>query len=290
MKPAFSLALCALFACGAAFAAEPTTGPVAKVGNVTITQADIANSIATFPPQMRAGLDNPQGRKEVLDQLITFHLMAQSGADQGLDKTEEYKKALSQFRLQELATLAAERATAAVKAEVSDGAAQKFYDEHKAAFTQPEAVRASHILIGLDKNATAEQDKAAREKAEELIARIKKGTISFEEAAGKNSSCPSKTQGGDLSFFTKGQMVPAFEQAAFAMKKGEMSDKPVKTEFGYHIIKVTDRREASQRPFDEVKADIKADLAHQAQAEAFDKAVQALKAKYKVTIVDPQYK
>lgn len=290
MKRVLSLVLCAFFASGAACAAQPTAQPVAKVGDVTITQADIANSMATFPPQMRAGLDTPQGRKEVLQQLITFHLMAQSGAEQGLDKTEEYKEALSQFRLQELATLAAERATADVKADVSDTAAKKFYDEHKEAFTQPEAVRASHILIGLDKNATAEQDKAAREKAEKLIDQIKKGTITFEEAAAKNSTCPSKAQGGDLSFFTKGQMVAPFEQAAFGMKKGELSDKPVKTEFGYHIIKVTDRREAVQRPFDEVKADIKTDLANQARADAFDKAVQALKGKYKVDIVDPEYK
>jgi peptidyl-prolyl cis-trans isomerase C len=141
------------------------------------------------------------------------------------------------------------------KAEVSDAEARKFYNDNlEKYFSKPETVGASHILIGASESATPEERKKAKEKAEEIAKRLKAGA-DFAATAKAESSCPSSAQGGDLGKFTRGQMVPPFEKAAFALKTGEMSD-VVETQFGYHIIKVTSHEDASTEKFDDVKAKI----------------------------------
>jgi peptidyl-prolyl cis-trans isomerase C len=141
------------------------------------------------------------------------------------------------------------------KMTVSDAEAQKFYDDNlEKYFKKPESARASHILIGLDEKATPEERKKAKEKAEALLKRIKAGE-DFAALAKSDSTCPSASQGGDLGSFNRGQMVPPFENAAFALKKGEVSG-VVETQFGYHIIKLTGKQEASAEKFADVKAKI----------------------------------
>jgi peptidyl-prolyl cis-trans isomerase C len=134
---------------------------------------------------------------------------------------------------------------------VSEAEAKKFYDENLDKFKQNEAVRASHILCGVDASATPEEKKKAKEKAEALRKRVLAGE-DLAAIAKSDSTCPSSAQGGDLGFFEKGQMVPPFEQAAFALKPGGISE-VVETQFGYHIIKQTEKREAATAKFEEVK-------------------------------------
>lgn len=122
---------------------------------------------------------------------------------------------------------------------VSDDEIKKFYDENPDKLVQQEQVRASHVLIAADAKATPEQKKAASEKAEKLQKELVAGA-DFATVAKENSNCPSAKNGGDLGYFGKGKMVPPFEQAAFALKPGEISP-VVETTFGYHIIKQTDR-------------------------------------------------
>jgi peptidyl-prolyl cis-trans isomerase D len=123
---------------------------------------------------------------------------------------------------------------------VNDDEVKKFYDENAAKFQGDEQRRASHILIGFGTNATAEQKQAAKDKAEQLLAAIKKNPKLFEELATKNSQDPgSAAKGGDLGSFGRGAMVKPFEDAAFAMKVNQVSDL-VESEFGYHIIKLTE--------------------------------------------------
>lgn len=141
--------------------------------------------------------------------------------------------------------------TIAPKITVSEEESKKFYDQNLEKFKRDEAVRASHILCGVDSEATAEEKKKAREKAEKLRKELANGA-DFAKLARENSTCPSSQQGGDLGYFSKGQMVPSFEQAAFALKPGEMSD-IVETRFGYHIIKTTDKKEAETVPFKEAR-------------------------------------
>jgi peptidyl-prolyl cis-trans isomerase C len=139
----------------------------------------------------------------------------------------------------------------APKAAVSEEDARKFYDQNPDKFTKPETIKASHILLGVDQKASADEKKAAREKAEKLRKELA-GGADFAALAKANSTCPSSQQGGDLGFFGKGQMVPAFENAAFALKPGEISD-VVETQFGYHIIKLTEKSAAEKVEFKEVK-------------------------------------
>ena len=134
---------------------------------------------------------------------------------------------------------------------VSEADARKFYDQNPDKFTKPDSAKASHILLGVDQKASADEKKAAREKAEKLRKELV-GGADFATLAKANSTCPSSQQGGDLGFFGKGQMVPAFEKAAFALKPGEISD-VVETQFGYHIIKLTEKKAAEKVEFKEVK-------------------------------------
>ena len=114
--------------------------------------------------------------------------------------------------------------------------ARKFYDENLDKFKKPESVHASHILMGVDPKATAEEKQKAKQKADDLLKQVK-GGADFAELAKKESTCPSGKNGGDLGEFGRGQMVKPFEDAAFGLKPGEVSG-VVETQFGYHIIKV----------------------------------------------------
>ena len=139
----------------------------------------------------------------------------------------------------------------ASKVTITEEESRKFYDQNLDKFKQPEQVRARHILIGVDAKATDADKKKAREKIE-TVKRSLAGGSDFAKLAKESSTCPSSQQGGDLGYFGKGQMVPAFEQVAFSLKPGTVSD-IVETQFGYHIIKVEDKREASTQSFTDVK-------------------------------------
>ena len=166
------------------------------------------------------------------------------------------------------------------KIDIKEEDAKKYYSENKSKFETPEQVRASHILIKPDTNdpnADPNQAKAtAKAKAEDLLKQIK-GGADFAELARANSACPSSKQGGDLDFFGRGQMTPPFEKAAFALKAGQVSD-VVETQFGYHIIKLTDHKDANTIPFEQAKDDIVKLLTQTKQGEFAEGYVASLKA------------
>ncbi len=158
---------------------------------------------------------------------------------------------------------------------VSDEDAKKFYDENPRNFQQPEQVQASHILIKVDEKADDATKKAAKAKCEDLLKKVKAGG-DFAALAKENSDCPSKERGGDLGMFGKGQMVKPFEDAAFALKVGDVSD-IVETQFGYHIIKVMDKKEAKTESFADSKSKIVQYLKGQGIGQFFNKLRQDLK-------------
>ncbi len=157
-----------------------------------------------------------------------------------------------------------------------------YYDGNPDTFKTPEMLRASHILVKVDKTASAEEKAKALEKIKAIQKRIRNGE-DFAKVAKEVSDCPSKENGGDLNFFQKGQMVPPFENAAFAMKPGETSD-IVETEFGYHIIRLTDQKPAGTMSFDEVKPRLEQHLKSEKMSQEFPKYVEALKSKAKIEI------
>ncbi len=158
---------------------------------------------------------------------------------------------------------------------VTEDEARKYYEENIDRFKQPERIRASHILIQVKPEDTEAQKKAKREEAERLLAEIKNGA-DFAELAAQYSDCPSKQRGGDLGYFERGRMVKPFEDAAFALKVGEVSG-IVETQFGYHIIKVTDREEARTVPFEETKEGLINYLEGQQKQQAMQTYVEQLR-------------
>ncbi|MGD0586887.1 MAG: peptidylprolyl isomerase, partial [Oryzomonas sp.] len=173
--------------------------------------------------------------------------------------------------------------TISSKITVSEEESKKFYDQNIDKFHQDEKVRASHILCGVDAKASAEEKKKARERAEKLRKELADGA-DFAKLAKENSSCPSSKQGGDLGFFGRGQMVPPFEQAAFALKPGEISD-VVETQFGYHIIKQTERTKADTVPFSVVRPKIEEYLKNQKVSAAVGDLVAELRKTAKIEIL-----
>ena len=166
------------------------------------------------------------------------------------------------------------------KANFTEEDAQKYYSENIKQFETPEQVRASHILITpdtADPNSDPNEARVkAKAKAEDLLGQIKDGA-DFATLAKANSACSSAARGGDLNFFRRGQMVPAFEDAAFGLKVGQVSD-VVETQFGYHVIKLTDHKDADVIQFEQAKDDIVKVLTQEKQSELAEGYIESLKA------------
>jgi peptidyl-prolyl cis-trans isomerase C len=239
---------------------------VAKVNGKTITEADmqlaeaeIGNELGSIPPEAR--------RRVILEYVIENQLFADAAEAAKLGSGAAFEERMNYWRRRALREYYFE---AELKNSVSDADAKKFYDQQVGSAKAQEEVRARHILV--DNEALAK----------ELQARIAKGE-DFVALAKEHSKDPgSKDDGGDLGYFSKGQMVPVFEETAFALKPGEVSA-PVKSQFGWHIVKVEDRRQRGAPPFDSIKDRIIASMIHRkAQQVAAD-----LRAKAQLEYVDP---
>lgn len=298
----------------AAEKAKPLPDPVARVNGVAIPAADLQKALTAFSKSPSAAQVPPGQEKAVqqflLNQMIGGELMYQvakntpvKDQDKQIDdavgrlkarfKTEdEYKKGLQEQGLSEKELRELIRRNVIIenhieqvvvpKQTVSDAEVKEFYDKNPETFTQPEQVRASHILITVDAKATDADKKAAKEKAEGLLKQLKSGA-DFAKLAEANSGCPSSKQGGDLGYFGKGQMVKPFEEAAFNMKPGEVSG-VVETQFGYHIIKLIERKAPAKIAFDDVKAKIAESLKRKKVSEAISGIMEDAKKKAKIEV------
>jgi len=226
-------------------------------------------------PQFAMMFDSEEGRGMILNELVAGHLFALSGRKQGLDKTPEYKSALDNFEMNFLARAAAEEVIKDVTA--SDEDCKKFYDENKEEFAVPEQIHAKHILIA--------DDETSADKIALIQGELEKG-VAFEDLATEHSICPSSQQGGDLGTFGRNQMVPAFEEAAFALKEAGDVSEPVKSDFGWHIIKLEEKVPPSLVPFDEAKPQIEQYLSGEKKAKKYQETLDALKEEYKVEILN----
>jgi peptidyl-prolyl cis-trans isomerase D len=158
--------------------------------------------------------------------------------------------------------------------QVDPGEVRKYYESNLSKYGEPEQRRASHILISVKSGATEEDKRKARERAEAIVARLRASPGSFAELAKKESGDPgSASQGGDLGFFSRGMMVRPFEEAAFHLKLGEISD-PVESDFGFHIIKVTGIRPGKMKTFEQVRPEIELQLKKQQAGRHFAEAAE----------------
>lgn len=158
---------------------------------------------------------------------------------------------------------------------VNEADLKTYYEQNAQRLSGTEERRASHILIASPKSAPAADREKAKAKAQELLAQVKKSPDTFADVARKNSQDPgSAPNGGDLDFFARGSMVKPFEDAAFGMKKGDISD-VVESEFGYHVIKLTDIKAPKQRSFEEMKPELEAELKKQQAQKKFSETAEA---------------
>lgn len=242
---------------------------IAVVAGEEITQKEFDLFLENLPDQQRAYAANPQFRKQVLDRLVAIHLFTKAGEDEKMDESLEFQVVLAQAKKDLLAQYAMQQAISNVS--VSDEEIAAFYDANQARFKTEPSVSAKHILVSNE------------EKCAEVLSEINAGTISFEDAAKKYSTCPSKERGGDLGKFGKGQMVKEFETAAFEAEIGQIVG-PVKTQFGAHLIKVEEKNEGKIASLDEVKGQIAKHLLAQKQNDAYEARVNELTEKYGVKI------
>lgn len=239
---------------------------LARVGGKTITSADVDAMIAQMG-QRGQNYQSPQGRNAVLEQLIGRQLILTDAKRNLMDREPAYTAELDRVKDELLAGYAIDKIMS--KITVTDDEVRKFYDENQAMFNTGETVNASHILVETE------------EEANEILAQLNNGEITFEEAAKTKSKCPSSEQGGSLGEFGKGQMVPEFDEACFNMEIGEVRG-PVKTQFGYHVIRLNSKSDAKIMSFDEMKDQIKQHLSAQKQSEAYQSKINQLKILYPV--------
>jgi len=287
--------------------------PVAVVNGEPITKAklDEAFNNAVQATGMKADTLTPEqkleGYRQLLDELIIDKLVTKAAEGVVVPQSEvdaELAKIKSQFPNEEafnkqltdagqdpakigdmLKKMLQQQhwmeAQLGSKVAVTDEEAKKFYDSNKAEFAEPDQVKASHILFLVKKDDSPEVAKAKLEAAKKAEARAKKGE-DFAKLAKELSEEPgAKESGGNLDFFSKDKMVPEFADAAFAAKVGSISD-PVKTQFGYHIIKVTDKKAAHTMTFDEVKKQLIAYLKQDKQRKATQELLKSLRDSAKI--------
>ncbi|HXS97106.1 MAG TPA: peptidylprolyl isomerase [Candidatus Limnocylindrales bacterium] len=262
-------------------ATVPPDRVVLTVGSVKLTSAQFDQIIEILPEQVRAMYRGP-ARKQLADNLVKLIVLSDEAKRRGLDKTDAFRTQ-SQFEMNNvLAGLAYSELTK--EAKVDDAELHKYYDDHKSEFEQ---VHARHILIRFqgsqvpvkpgEKDLT---DAEALAKAQDIEKQLKGGGDFAAIATKESDDTGSAANGGDVGFFHHGQMVPSFEQAAFALKPGQISE-PVKSQFGYHIIKL----EAYQaKSFDEVKGELETKL----KPEQAQKSMDDLQKKSPV-VMDPEF-
>lgn len=243
---------------------------LAKVDGRVITQSDMELLMSTLGPERAAQFMTPEGSQHLLGELINQELFYFDAQEQGYEQTEEFQNELESAKENLLKQFAIKKILDSVT--VSDEDAKAFYEANKEHFNKPATVRASHILV--------DEEEQAKSICEEI-----KGGLDFEEAAKKHSKCPSNERGGDLGPFGRGQMVPEFENAAFELEENVVSE-PVKTQFGYHIIKVTSKSPEGISTFEEVEAQILQQVAITKQNEAYFGKVEELKKNHAVEIME----
>ncbi len=287
---------------------------VARVNGEAVKKSDFERMIKTMEAQARQQI--PADRRDeilrgALDRLVVYTLLSQESAKRGIKvdeseidqkvdglkkqfpNPEAFSKALAERGMtleslkhdarKDLSVTKLMDAELAAEPAPSDEDIKTFYDKNPERFKEGEKVRASHILIRVDQKARDAEKKKARSEIDSVLKEAKAGG-DFAQLAQKHSQDGSASQGGDLNYFTREQMVPEFSKVAFELKPGQVSD-IVETQFGYHIIKVVDHQAARTVPFEQVNAQIKQFLGNQKKQQHADTFIDSLKKKSKIEVL-----
>ena len=262
-----SITILAIAISGCARKQDPQNNVLARVSNRVITEKDLKAKIAKMPPYYQNIVSkNP---KRYVEEIIVEMLCYEEGVRKGIDRDKEVKELISEAK-KKIVMAKLVKNEVEDKVVVTEDEMKKFYDVHKDEFKTPEMWRASHILVGTEKEAGEMLDKLAKGERFEDLARV-------------HSTDATASRGGDVGFFRAGQLVPDFEKAALKLEIGQTSG-IVQTQFGYHVIKLTDKKEPGVKTYPEAKRAIEAELKKQKQAELFNALVLNLKNKYGVEV------
>jgi peptidyl-prolyl cis-trans isomerase C len=234
----------------------PADGILARVQGVEIRQADLDAAEEDIGGQTTAQMSAEQKREYLLSFVIDLTLAAKAAEQRNVQEGADFARKMTYYRNKLLVETLLNTET---RTRVTEEEMRKIYDEQRSRITPEDEVRARHILVETEEEAKA------------LIAQIR-GGADFETIAKEKSKDPGGARnGGDLGFFTKGQMVPEFAEAAFAMQAGQLSQAPVKSQFGWHIIKVEERRQRQIPSFEQVRGQIEDFLTRRVQADLVQK-------------------
>ena len=275
------MALALVAVAPSAGAEKPSEDTVAVVNGSPITQADLDVEMAELQQRfskMGRQLDESQllgMKKRFLENLIERELLYQQSQKEGVEiDTATLEKQLKALAKQYERNMAVQ-AFIDKKFDVTEEEIKAQYESDPSISKQPAQVRASHILIKVSPNADESQKEEARKKTEEIRDRLNAGE-DFSALAREFSECPSNAKGGDLGYFSRGRMVKPFEDAAFALEPGETSD-IVQTRFGYHLIKVVDKKPESTIAYNDAKEKIEQRLRMQKTQEEMRQYIEKLK-------------
>lgn len=239
---------------------------VAQVGERKITLEEIEQAIKYTPKEHQEALQTMEGKKNLLNQLVIQEVIYLDAIKNKYDQEEAFINDLEKLKVARLKEYGINKILSDV--EITEEEIRVFYDGNQNQFKTEESANAKHILV------------ATKEEAEEVLKELKEGK-EFEKMAGKYSTCPSKSSGGDLGFFTRGKMVPEFEDAAFKLEPGELSE-PVETQFGYHIIKLIEKKEPGILEYKQVRDQISEYLIGQKRNVQFFQKTEVLKEQYEI--------
>jgi len=239
----------------------------ATVNGENVEDSDIASILAVAPGTKLESLPKDQ-QKKVIEQAVEKKLLAKKAKDSGIEKDPLYKSTLEKMKDDLALEIWMKKEFESIK--VSDKDIKDFYDKNSKMFKQPEMAKAKHILVKTE--AEAKNIIKTLKKAKDL-----KGE--FVKLAAKKSTGPSGPNGGELGWFDRTKMVKPFADAAFNLKKGTITTKPVKTQFGYHVIYLEDKKEAKTMPLEKAKKNIEQSLKVQAFQKHMKELAKGLKAK-----------
>ena len=275
--------LCGLFLLTASFSyASDADKILVTAGNATLTQAEFEEILIGMPPELKQMLNaQPELRAEMLNKWADYQILAQEAEAKGFGEKATAQRKIKEIRDRVIVQDLIESQVAQIT--ISEAAIKDYYNSHKSAYPIPEQARVQHILIHIKDFNNVTEVELANKKASEIQDKLQAGESFALMAQQYSDDSQTKVIGGDVGFFSKGEIEQPFEDVAFTAPIGEVSS-PVQTSIGLHIIKVTERKEAGVSPFEKEKENIRMKLVEEKNRISVETLLTQLKQKYEVKI------
>jgi len=267
-KSVWTVSLLLIMGAGALIGCSERGDVAATVNGQVITAQQVDTRMAQLSPSVRAALKNDP--KRLLQEMVTESILMQEARTRGLNRDSDVQRLVEEARKQIMLGRLLEVMREEAAIEVTDQEVVQAYQANQDQFKEPERLRASHILVPTEA------------KAKEALGRIKEGE-EFALVAQSVSKDPTAVQGGDIGYFSAGQLIPEFEAVCNKLQPGEVSS-PLKTELGYHVIVLTERRAARVKPLVEVQETIRTQIAQRKRQRVVEQSIQAMRSSAQISV------